>query len=75
MVSQSIVCLDPHTCMYMCTGQVATSLVREFLNFFDLDYTRSVFDPETNAVSFVFWQTLLVLCMLPQSNLLTCVLF
>ena len=25
--------------------------MREFLNFFDLDYTCSVFDPETNAVS------------------------
>lgn len=33
------------------TGQVVTALVREFLNFFDLDYTCSVFDPETNAVS------------------------
>lgn len=35
-------------------GQVATALVREFLTFFELDYTRSVFDPETNAVSFQF---------------------
>lgn len=33
------------------TGQVATALVREFLTFFELDYTQSVFDPETNAVS------------------------
>ena len=28
-----------------------TALVREFLEFFELEYTCSVFDPETNAVS------------------------
>lgn len=33
------------------TGELATALVREFLNYFELDYTCSVFDPETNAVS------------------------
>ena len=31
-------------------GQVATALVREFLEFFELDYTCAVFDPESNAV-------------------------
>lgn len=30
-----------------------TALVREFLDYFELEYTRSVFDPETNAVSFM----------------------
>ena len=34
----------------LCIGKIATALVREFLHFFDLDYTCSVFDPETNAV-------------------------
>ena len=34
-------------------GKVVTALVREFLDYFELEYTRSVFDPETNAVSFV----------------------
>ena len=29
------------------------ALVREFLEFFDLDFTTAVFDPETNAVCHV----------------------
>ena len=28
-----------------------TGLVREFLEYFDLDFTIAVFDPETNFVS------------------------
>ena len=31
-----------------------TALVREFLTFFELDYTCSVFDPESNAVSLYY---------------------
>ena len=30
-------------------GRLVASLVREFLEFFDLDYTLAVFDPETNT--------------------------
>ena len=38
--------------MLLCyIGRVVTALVREFLDYFELEYTRSVFDPETNAVS------------------------
>ena len=29
-------------------GRLVTSLVREFLEFFDLKFTTAVFDPETN---------------------------
>ena len=29
-------------------GRLVASLVREFLEFFSLDYTLAVFDPETN---------------------------
>ena len=29
-------------------GRLVASLVREFLEFFDLDFTLAVFDPETN---------------------------
>ena len=29
-------------------GRLVASLVREFLEFFNLDYTLAVFDPETN---------------------------
>ena len=32
-------------------GRQAVALVREFLEFFELDFTTAVFDPETNAVS------------------------
>ena len=28
------------------------ALVREFLEFFELDFTTAVFDPETNAVCY-----------------------
>ena len=31
-------------------GRQAVALVREFLEFFQLDFTTAVFDPETNAV-------------------------
>ena len=34
-------------------GKLVTALVREFLDYFELEYTSSVFDPETNAVSFL----------------------
>ena len=30
-------------------GRLVASLVREFLEFFDLNYTLAVFDPETNT--------------------------
>ena len=33
------------------TGRAVAGLVREFLEFFSLDYTASVFDPETGSVS------------------------
>ena len=29
-------------------GRLVASLVREFLEFFDLNFTMAVFDPETN---------------------------
>ena len=32
-------------------GRLVASLVREFLEFFDLDFTLAVFDPETNIGS------------------------
>ena len=33
------------------SGQLTVGLVREFLEFFELDFTCSVFDPESSAVS------------------------
>ena len=33
------------------SGQTVTGLVREFMEFFDLDFSCAVFDPETNVVS------------------------
>ena len=33
------------------SGQLTAGLVREFLEFFELDFTCSVFDPESNVVS------------------------
>ena len=40
--------------MFVCLapGKQALALVREFLEFFELDFTTAVFDPETNAVSY-----------------------
>jgi hypothetical protein len=35
-------------------GQLAVSLVREFLESCQLDYTLSVFDPEINEVTITF---------------------
>ncbi len=32
-------------------GRLVTGLVREFLEFFDLEYSLAVFDPESNFVS------------------------
>ena len=32
-------------------GQVVTGLVREFMEFFELDFSLAVFDPETGFVS------------------------
>ena len=32
------------------TGRMVTSLVREFLQFFDVEYTLAVFDPEIGLV-------------------------
>ncbi|KAL5457327.1 hypothetical protein EMCRGX_G034575 [Ephydatia muelleri] len=32
-------------------GQLAAGIVREFLEHFELDFTRSVFDPETNILT------------------------
>ena len=34
-------------------GRLVTGLVREFLEFFDLEYSLAVFDPESNFVSAV----------------------
>ena len=36
--------------MLVIPGQMTAGLVREFLEFFELDFTCSVFDPETNVV-------------------------
>ena len=36
-----------------CKGRQTVALVREFLEFFKLDFTTAVFDPETNAVCVV----------------------
>ena len=33
------------------SGRLVTGLVREFLEYFDLDFSIAVFDPETNFVS------------------------
>ena len=33
------------------SGRLITGLVREFLEYFDLDFSIAVFDPETNFVS------------------------
>ena len=33
------------------SGCLVTGLVREFLEYFDLDFSIAVFDPETNFVS------------------------
>lgn len=37
--------------LYLLIGRQTVALVREFLEFFQLDFTTAVFDPETNAVS------------------------
>lgn len=34
-----------------CTGRVVGNLVREFLEYFKLDYSVAVFEPESNSVS------------------------
>ena len=34
-------------------GRLVASLVREFLEFFDLNYSLAVFDPETNTGWFI----------------------
>lgn len=33
-----------------CAGRLTAGLVREFLQFFELDFSCSVYDPETNVV-------------------------
>ena len=42
--------VNPQLTHYLGTtnGRLVASLVREFLEFFNLDYTLAVFDPETN---------------------------
>ena len=37
----------------MFLGRLVTGLVREFLEFFDLEYSLAVFEPESNFVSTV----------------------
>lgn len=38
--------------LFFCSsGRLVTGLVREFLEYFDLDFSIAVFDPETNFVS------------------------
>ena len=37
------------TCTFL--GRLVTGLVREFLEFFSLEYSLAVFDPESNFVS------------------------
>ena len=38
-------------CIWSFLGCLVTGLVREFLEYFDLDFTIAVFDPESNFVS------------------------
>ena len=38
-------------------GRLVTGLVREFLEFFDLEYSLAVFDPESNFVSIYIYDT------------------
>jgi len=40
------------------SGHTVIELVREFLEFFNLEFSQAVFEPESGAVSF-----LLLLCM------------
>lgn len=37
--------------LFFSSGRLVTGLVREFLEYFDLDFSIAVFDPETNFVS------------------------
>ena len=37
--------------LFDCLGSQAFSIVREFLQFFNLDFTLAVLDPEANYVS------------------------
>jgi hypothetical protein len=37
--------------MIVISGRLVTGLVREFLEFYDLDFTIAVFDPESSFVS------------------------
>ena len=53
-------------------GKLVTALVREFLEFFELEYTCSVFDPETNAVSHTKSVSLLMVALM---WLFVCLLF
>ena len=39
------------TSLLFLSGQLATSLVREFLQFFNLEFSLSVFEPEVGIVS------------------------
>lgn len=38
--------------LHFCVGRLVTGLVREFMEFFELEYSLAVFDPETNFVSY-----------------------
>ena len=45
-------CVHVHVHVCVPPGRQAVALVREFLEFFELDFTTAVFDPETNAVRY-----------------------
>ena len=42
-------------------GRLVASLVREFLEFFDLNFTMAVFDPETNIGKLLDYQKCLTM--------------
>ena len=48
LVVYLLICSPLFSCF---TGRLVTGLVREFLEYFELDFTIAVFDPETNFVS------------------------
>ena len=50
------------------TGQLATSLVQEFLQFFNLKYSLAVFEPEVGIVSRSNWIYIYYSCVLQNIN-------
>ena len=45
-----VVSITVNLCLLV-VGRLVAGLVREFLEYFDLDFSIAVFDPETNFVS------------------------